>query len=328
MTPGVPVATSSGMPSVNQLEYVLAVHQHGHFGRAAEALGVSQPTLSSQIQRVENELGIALFDRQSKPIVLTEPGRALIEYAREVVSAHEKLLAAAEGTLSEPSGPFSLGIIPTLAPYVLPWFLRDFASRYPRVELSVVERPTDDILDELAASRMDAGILATPLGEPTLDERVLFYDPFYLYAHEDEPILEYDAVKIADVDSERLWLLEDGHCFRAQVINLCGLDDRTFLESVHFAGGSFETLRHLIDASGGYTLIPETYARTLGRAARQHLIRPFDRRVPTREVSLVSHRRNWRVGVLEALRESILRSMPRAFRSEPSEGEILPIRVR
>ncbi|MEM7134988.1 MAG: hydrogen peroxide-inducible genes activator [Myxococcota bacterium] len=315
------------MPSVNQLEYVLAVHRHGHFGRAAEALGVSQPTLSSQIQKVESELGVTLFDRQSKPIVLTEPGRALIESARDVVSAHEKLMATAGGTLAEPSGPFSLGIIPTLAPYVLPWFLREFATRYPAVELSVLERPTDGILGELSAGRMDAGIVATPLGEPTLDERVLFYDPFYLYAHEDEPVLDRDTVEVTDIDSAKLWLLEDGHCFRAQVINLCGLDDRSFLDTVHFAGGSFETLRHLIDASGGYTLIPETYARTLGRHAKQRLIRPFDRRVPTREVSLVCHRKNWKVGILEALCESVTRTMPRAFNKELADGEILPVRV-
>ncbi|MEM9729267.1 MAG: LysR substrate-binding domain-containing protein [Myxococcota bacterium] len=315
------------MPTVQQLEYVLAVHEHGHFGRAAEALGVSQPTLSSQIQKVESELGVSLFDRQSKPIVLTEPGKSLIELARDVVSAHEKLMAAAGGTLSEPSGPFTLGIIPTLAPYVLPWFLQDFATRYPEVELSILERPTDSILEELAGGRMDAGILATPLGEPSLEERVLFYDPFYLYAHKDDPILGEDAVEVANIDSAKLWLLEDGHCFRAQVINLCGLDERSLLDSVRFAGGSFETLRHLIDASAGYTLIPETYARTLGRAARQHLIRPFDERVPTREVSLVHHRKNWKVGVLDALREAVQRNMPRAFQTEPSEGEILPIRV-
>ena len=316
------------VPTVHQLEYVLAVHQHGHFGRAAEALGVSQPTLSSQIQKVESELGVTLFDRQSKPIELTEPGRALIELARGVVSAHEKLMAAAEGTLTEPSGAFSLGIIPTIAPYVLPWFLRDFAARYPRAELSIFERPTVDILDELAANRMDAGILATPLDEPALDERVLFYDPFYLYAHQDEAILEKEAVEVADIDSRRLWLLEDGHCFRAQVINLCGLHERSLLDSVRFEGGSFDTLRHVIDASGGYTLVPETYARTLGRTARRHLIRPFNERVPTREVSLVHHRKNWKVGVLEALTESVQRNMPRAFETEPSEGEILPIRVK
>lgn len=316
------------MPTITQLEYVLAVHKHGHFGRAASDLGVSQPTLSSQVQKVEMELGVTLFDRQAKPIVLTDHGKNLIELIRAVVSAHEALLSAAGGKLTEPAGAFSLGIIPTLAPYVLPWFLGDFASEYPNVELSIVERPTDDILDELAANRMDAAILATPLGEASLEERVLFYDPFYLYAHRDEPLLDKDAVEISDIDSGRLWLLEDGHCFRAQVINLCGIHERSHLDSVRFAGGSFETLRHLIDASGGYTLIPETYARTLGRSARQQLIRPFSDRVPTREVSLVHHRRSWKVRLLDALADLVARNKPHCFRDEPADGEILPIRVQ
>jgi LysR family hydrogen peroxide-inducible transcriptional activator len=315
------------MPTVTQLEYVLALHKHGHFGRAAEDLGVAQPTLSSQVQKVEAELGVTLFDRQSKPIVVTDDGKALVELAREVVAAHEKLVTAAQGTVNEVSGPFSLGIIPTLAPYVLPWFVKDVAEQYPGVELTIVERPTDDILDELAANRLDAGILATPLGEPSLEERVLFYDPFYLYAHRDDPLLSKDAVDVADIDSSKLWLLEDGHCFRAQVINLCGIRERSVLDSVRFSAGSFETLRYLIDAAGGYTLIPETYARTLGRSARQQLVRPFDSQVPTREVSLVYHKKNWKTGVLDALAAAITAGMPRYFQAEPADGEVLPIRV-
>lgn len=316
------------MPTITQLEYVLAVYKHGHFGRAAADLGVSQPTLSNQVQKAEAELGVTLFDRQAKPIALTDHGKALIELVRGVVSAHDVLMTTAGGRVSELSGAFSLGIIPTLAPYVLPWLLGDFAKEYPSVELSVFERPTDDILDELAANRMDAAIVATPLDEPALEERVLFYDPFYLYAHRDEKLLREDAVDIADIDSSRLWLLEDGHCFRAQVINLCGIDERSLLDSVRFAGGSFETLRHIIDSAGGYTLIPETYARTLGRSVRQQLVRAFEDRVPTREVSLVYHRQNWRARLFDAVAELVTRNMPRCFRKEPADGEVLPIRVR
>ena len=210
------------MPKVHQLKYVLAVHQHGHFGRAAESLGVSQPTLSSQIQKVEHELGVTLFDRHAKPVALTAPGRELIDLARDVVSSHERLVATAEGTLSEPSGPFSLGIIPTLAPYVLPWFLRDFADRHPAVELSVFERPTDDMLDELSANRLDAGILATPLGELALEEHLLFYDPFYLYAHKQDPILEADAVNVAEKGEARAGLAV--RC--GQEFNVVGFQER------------------------------------------------------------------------------------------------------
>lgn len=315
------------MPTITQLTYVLAVHETGHFGRAAEKLGVSQPTLSSQIQKVEQELGVTLFDRQAKPIVLTERGEHLLEPMREVVVASERLAAAATGEIAEPAGSFTLGVIPTLAPYVLPWFLQELTDDYPAVELTVLERPTDTILAEIGANRMDGAILATPLGEPSIEERVLFYDPFYLYAHTDDPLLEQDSVDVADIDSEKLWLLEDGHCFRAQVINLCGLHERSLLGNVRFAGGSFETLRHLIDATGGYTLVPETFARTLPRSVRRRAIRPFAERVPTREVSLVTHRLSWKAEIRDALAEVIERRMPRSLRGELADEEVLPIRV-
>ena len=283
------------MPSITQLRYILAVHKTGHFGRAAAELGVAQPTLSSQVQRAESELGVTLFDRQSKPVVLTRHGEKLIELARTVVSAHEKLMAVASGKHARPSGPFALGIIPTLAPYLLPWFLRDLAERYPELELSIFEQPTEQLLLDISANRLDAALLATPLGEASIEERVLFYDPFYLYGHADEALLERDAVEVSDIDSRRLWLLSDGHCFRAQVIDLCGIQQRSVLGSVHFAGGSFETLRHLVDAAGGYTLIPETFARTLPKGVRRRQVRPFEARVPTREISLIHHRRAWKV---------------------------------
>ena len=315
------------MPTITQLEYVLAVHTTGHFGRAARELGISQPTLSSQVQKVEQELGLTLFDRQTKPIALTEQAAPLLEPMRAVVVAHERLLAAATGSSAELAGPFSVGVIPTLAPYVLPWFLREFAERYPEVELSVFERPTDEILSEIAASRMDAAILATPLDEPSIHEEVLFYDPFYLYAHGDEPLLAKEAIAVEDIDSRKLWLLEDGHCFRAQVINLCGLHQRELLGSVRFAGGSFETLRHLIDASEGYTLVPETFARTLSRRVRKRSIRPFDARIPTREVSIISHRLSWKGEVRHALAEVVTGRMPRCFQRELAEEEVMPVRV-
>lgn len=316
------------MPSITQLEYILALHKTGHFGRAAKLAHVSQPTLSAQIHKVEQELGITIFDRQAKPIEPTDVGRALIEHAQTVVAAHENLMRLAAGRFQELSGPFALGIIPTLAPYVLPWFLARFAARHPAVELSVHERPTDELLAEIDHQRIDAAILATPLHEPSIQERVLFYDPFYLYAHPDEPVLAEPEVDVDALDQRKLWLLQDGHCFRAQVINLCGIErERAHLGSVTFAGGSFETLRHLIDASEGYTLIPETYARTLPKATRQRCVRPFEGETPTREISLVHHRRSWKGDVIDALAEAIRDTTPRALRQATADGEILPIRA-
>lgn len=317
----------ASMPSIPQLEYILAVHRTRHFGRAATDVGVSQPTLSMQIQKAELELGVTIFDRQSKPIETTERGRVIVERAQDVVGAHENLLRLTTGNYTEPAGAFSLGIIPTLAPYVLPWFLPHFAEHYSAVELSVVERPTDELISEVLSGRLDTALLVTPVGERSISERVLFYDPFYVYCHRDDPLLDADLVEVADLDPRKLWLLDDAHCFRAQVTNFCGLRERRHLGSIRFAGGSFETIRHLIDASEGYTLIPETYARTLPRAIRQRCVRPFENRTPTREVSLVHHRKLWKQDVLDGLEESITQTLPRALRLVSSDGEILSIRA-
>jgi len=312
------------MPTLSQLTYIVAVHRTGHFGRAAEACHVSQPTLSAQIAKAEEELGVILFDRRTKPIAATEPGRPLIELAGEVLAAHERLLAAS-AEVGQLSGRFTLGIIPTLAAYVLPWFLAEFAERHPDVELTVRERPTEVIVRELGSQQMDAAILATPLEEPSVIEIPLFLDPFYVYADVGSPILDDDDVRVAHLEEGSLWLLEDGHCFRHQVVHLCGLHERTILGSVHMEGGSFESLRGLVDAAGGHTLVPETYARTLPRAVRRKQVRSFAGVTPTREVSLVHHRSQWKTDVLRALTACVVDTLPRSLRRSPSDAEVLPI---
>lgn len=313
------------MPTITQLEYLLAVHQHGHFGRAAEALGVSQPTLSAQIQRAEDELGVVVFDRQTRPIEATERGRLIIERGRDVVAAHRRLIALAAGDFARPAGPFALGVIPTLAPYTLPWFLQRFAADHPEVELSLFERPTAELISAIRHNQLDAAILSTPLDEPSIEERALFYDPFYLYANAGEPLLDDLEVDVESLDPQKLWLLEDGHCFRAQMLSFCGVAERVHLGSVRFAAGSFETIRHLIDASEGYTLIPETYARTLSPATRRRSVRAFEARTPTREVSLVHHRHSAKLDITAALEAAIHAHIPRALARVDADGEILPI---
>ena len=313
-------------PTLTQLEYILAVYEAGHFGRAATRVGVSQPTLSTQIQKAELELGMTIFDRQTKPIEATPPGRALIEHAQTVVSAHQNLVRHAAGKFEHPAGKFALGIIPTLAPYVLPWFLARFAADYPAVELAIYEQPTEELVAEISHNRIDAAILATPLHEASLLERVLFYDPFYVYGHPDEALLASAEVELEGLDPRKLWLLGDGHCVRTQVTSFCELNEREHLGSVSFAGGSFETLRHLIDASEGYTLIPETYARTLSKALRRRCVRAFSGRTPTREVSLIHHRRAWKTDILDALEIVIRATTPRAIARVEAGDEVLPVR--
>lgn len=314
------------MPSITQLQYIVAVHRTGSFGKAAAECGVSQPTLSAQVAKAEEELGVVLFDRRSRPVQPTEPGISLVSLAVEVLTAHERLLAAAEGG-ERLSGSFTLGIIPTLAPYVLPWFLGPFAERHPRIELTVLERTTATIVEQVKALRMDAGLLATPLDEPAFESRVIFYDPFYVYAHADAPLLAQDEVVAADLENEPLWLLEDGHCFRHQVVHLCGVRTHGAMRNVRFDAASFETLRALIDEAGGCTLVPETFARTLPAPIRRARIRPFRDPVPTREVSLIASRAHWKTEILEALTASLRALAPRSLPRTLERGEVLPVEV-
>jgi LysR family hydrogen peroxide-inducible transcriptional activator len=312
------------VPSLTQLSYVVAVYRTGHFGRAAASCHVSQATLSTQIAKVESELGVILFDRRTSPVVATEPGERVIRLAQEVVAAHARLVGAVGG-LHPLSGPVTLGVIPTLASTVLPWFLPAFARAFPEVELTILERTTGEIVTELQAMRMDAGLMVTPLAEPGLERRVVFYDPFYGYAHASSSLLEAEEIATADLARDDLWLLEDGHCFRNQVVHLCGIQRRAILGSVRFEAGSFETLRALIDRVGGCTLIPESYARTLPNEVRLRQVRPFCAPVPTREVSVVGQRRHWKAELLECLAACLREHAPRYLPREPESAEIVPV---
>lgn len=312
------------MPSISQLEYAVAVYRIGHFGRAAASCCVSQATLSAQIAKLESELGVILFDRRAKPIAATEPGERILRHAQDVVAAHARLVAASAG-LHPLSGRVTVGIIPTLASTVVPWFLPAFAASYPEAELVVVERTTAEIVAELQAMRLDAGVLVTPLAEAGLEKRAVFYDPFYGYAHPASSLLESDEIDLAEIARDDLWLLDDGHCFRNQVVQLCGAHTRRLLQGVRFEAGNFETLRGLVDRVGGCTLIPESFASTLPNEVRRRQVRPFRGRVPTREVSVVSQTHHWKGELLDALAACLRRHAPRYLPREPESAEVVPV---
>lgn len=314
------------MPTLAQLEYILAVRAEGNFGRAAERCGVSQPTLSAQVKKAEEALGAVLFDRRSQPIQPTEAGRALLPRIEEVQRSYQELLGVARGRSSELRGRISLGILPTLAPYVLPWFLEGFARSCPEVQIGLFEQPTETILEGIRRQQLDAGLLATPLDEAGIEERVLFYDPFYVYLHPGDALLERGELSGPELDRAHLWLLDDDHCVRNQVVKYCDAVGDTPLGSVRFAAGSLETLRGLIDAIGGYTLIPETYARTLPRGVQQRQVRPLGDPIPTREVSLILPHRSPRAAILDALEAAIRTSIPRPLRRTAPSPAVLPVR--
>lgn len=303
------------MSSLTQLEYVLAVDRYRHFGKAAAACRVTQPTLSQQLKLLEDELGAPIFDRSKKPILPTEAGQAIIEQARVVLSEMRKLKEAARGAEKEPHGELRVAVIPTLSPYIVPRFLERFSEKYPKVRLQLQELQTNRIVEALDRDEIDAGLLVTPLGNPSIEEEILFYEPFFVYAHEEHPLAKRKSIHEDDLDARDVWLLQEGHCFRNQIMRVCSLPKRApKLKGIQFESGSLETLKRLVDEIGGYTLLPELATEKIAIDPHARLV-PFSKPYPTREVSLIFRRTQWKRKLLDALAGEIRASVPERLKT-------------
>ncbi len=315
------------MPSLTQLEYIVAVDKHKHFGKAAEDCHVTQPTLSMQIQKVEEEIGYPLFDRLKKPIAATAKGQRFITQAKVLLFEHHKLMDLSRQQSTELSGDLRLGVIPTIAPYLLPLFIESVSKKFPKLQLIIDELKTETIIQMLKEDRLDAGILATPLHETTIKERPIYYEPFYLYVSKSHPLNARKRIKEDDLQGHDMWLLTDGHCFRQQIVRYCSLNNNEgVFPNVQFEGGNIDTLRNIIRKSQGYTLVPALFVEGLGEAEKREFIRPFENPVPTRQVSLVYRRDQWKSDILDALMEGIQKKLPPELREhDPKRQEILAI---
>jgi LysR family hydrogen peroxide-inducible transcriptional activator len=310
------------------LEYIVAVADLKHFSKAAEACHISQPTLSQQIAKVEDDLNIVIFDRVKKPIVLTEEGEAILQQARVVLREHKRLKELALQKSDEISGEFRLGVIPTVANTLVPHFLERFAQQYPKVTLLIDELKTSSILQELNEDRLDAGLMATPLSVAGLLEEPLYYETFNVYACSGHPLLEERTCRISDLDGSDMWLLQDGHCFKDQVVRLCRLDSKPSksMPNVQFQGGNLDTLLRLVRQGTGYTLLPAFMIDQMSAAEIKSHVRSFQRPFPAREISLVSRRAHWRRKTVLALKDSILEHLPRSLYKKPcSELKVLDV---
>lgn len=288
----------------------MALDDHRHFVHAAEACFVTQPTLTLQIQKLEEELGIQLFDRQRKPLQPTPTGAAVIEKARILLRESRQLTALAKNALGSLEGEFRVGIIPTLSPYLLPLFLPSFTRQYPRTRLHLQEMQTADIVSALRRDTLDAGILSTPLGEPDIRETPLFNEPFQVLLPPQHPLLKHKTVNPTALSPEDALLLSDGHCFREQALRLCKHKQGDRERHFHFESGSLEALRQLVYQGMGYTLLPELAAdpQRDGKGLRR-----FASPQPVREISLVSQVSFARMAFLSALRQSIQANLPDHF---------------
>ncbi|MFN7013951.1 MAG: LysR substrate-binding domain-containing protein [Bacteroidia bacterium] len=295
--------------NLQQLEYIIAVDTYRHFATAAEKSFVTQPTLSMMIQKLEDELNVKIFDRSKQPVVPTLIGEKIIHQARIVLHEAKKIKEIATNNENEISGEFKLAIIPTLAPYLLPLFIRQFIRKYPLVKLIVTEMVTEQIIENLKKGNMDAGLLVTPLNESSIYELALFYEPFWAYVSEKEKLYHKKYILPADINPDNLWLLEEGHCFRSQILNLCELKKKS--ESTHFeyAAGSIETLIKLVNQENGITIIPELATLDMTAKQKKHL-RAFKPPVPVREVSLVMHRFFHKENIVKAMSKEIKACVP------------------
>ena len=290
--------------TITQLRYALAVAEHKNFTKAAQHVFVTQPTLSMQIHKLEEELGVEIFNRNKKPIALTQVGQKIIEQARNIVNESYRIQDIVEQQKGYIGGEFKLAIIPTVMPTLLPMFLKNFINRYAEVNLKIIELNTADLLKKLKSGQIDAAIAATPLETENIIERPLYYEPFVGYIPSDHKLSSKSYLSPEDLDVDDILLLEDGHCFKDNILNICKnrntkLDTPYLIES-----GSFETMIKLSEEGLGMTLLPYLNTLELSEKQQQNL-KYFNNPKPAREISLIYHKSELKLQIITALYETI-----------------------
>ncbi len=303
-----------------QFEYIVAVDNYRHFGRAAAACFVTQPTLSMQIHKLEDQLGVVIFDRSKQPVVPTDIGKRIIGQARTVINESKKVKELVDDEKGEVSGELTIGIIPTLSPYLLPLFINSFIEKYPHVNVKVEELITEQVVHKLKNEMLDIGIIVTPYDDPGLITKPLFYEEFFGYVSSRSELYNKRELTSDGIPSEEVWLLNEGHCFRDQVLNVC----QSYKErdsQFKYESGSLEALKRIVDKHGGMTLLPELATLDFEKETKLKL-RPFTNPKPVREVSLVMHRSYLKRKLVEALHKEILDAIP-GYINIQKHGEVI-----
>ena len=290
--------------TITQLKYVLSVAEYKNFTIAAEHSFVTQPTLSMQIQKLEEELNVQIFNRSKKPIELTEVGKKIVEQAKVIVDESNRIIDIVHQQKGFIGGEFRLGIIPTVMPTLLPMFLNNFNKKYPKVKLIIEELTTEEIIKKLTDGHLDAAIAATPLENESIKERPLFYEPFVGLIPENHRLYNHKNINADELEMEDILLLEDGHCFKDSVINLCRNHRLDNKKKFQLESGSFDTLIKLAKEGLGMTLLPYLHTLDLSENDQKYL-REFKSPPPAREVSLIYHKSQLKMQLIEALKNTI-----------------------
>lgn len=292
--------------TLQQLEYILALDKTRHFVRAAEMCGVTQPTLSAMIQKLEDELDCKIFDRSTHPLVPTEVGEQILQQAQVVMYNVGQLKEHVQQQKGSMSGQINLAMIPTVAPYLLPKFIAAFRKDYPTVNLKVSEMRTETIIQKMYNAEIDMAILSTPLDDMKILEVPLYYEKFIAYISPNEDIYQASELSTNDMPLDNLWVLEEGHCLRNQVFNFC---TKQVHQSSTYEAGSIDTLVKIVDINGGYTVIPELHVELLNENQKENL-RDIVRPEATREISLIIRNDYVREGLMNAVADTIKKIIP------------------
>lgn len=307
--------------TITQLEYVLSLNTFRNFAKAAKNCYVTQPTLSMQVKKLEEELGVILFDRSKKPVLPTDIGQKIIDQAKIAISEVEKINELVRNQKDELSGVLRIGIIPTLSQYLLPLFLSRFMIKYPSVKLVLEEALSEEIAFKLNNDLLDVGIIVTPpFPGNNLVEAPMFYESFVGYINRNHPLYSKSVIEVEDLKISDMWLLKEGHCFRNQMINICGENSKREAR-LKFESGSLSTLMTMVEQQSGYTLLPELATINLSRQQAER-IRPFNIPTPKREISMVAHRSYIKQKLIGLLRNEIIENLPEQLKNQSAEKVI------
>jgi len=295
--------------TLQQMEYIVAVFKLRHFAKAAEYCHVTQPTLSSMVQKLEDELGVKIFDRTSQPIQPTPTGRLVIEQAWRVLVRSRKIKDIVEEEKESIKGTFRIGILPTIAPYLLPRFFLKLTSDYPEMDLRVSEMKTDDIKRALNRGELDMAILVSLDNMEKFIQTPLFYEQFMAYVSEGDRLFEKKAISPLDLTGECLWMLDEGHCFRDQLVRFCNLKAARASQT-SYSLGSMETFMRMVEGGKGVTFIPELAVEQLS-AEQRRLVRPFMKPIPTRQIVMLTTPTFVRQTLLRLISRAIIDSVPK-----------------
>lgn len=309
--------------TITQLEYIIAVDNHRHFARAAASCFVTQPTLSMQIHKLEEELGVTIFDRSRKPLQPTDIGVQILQQARIVVNEEKRIEEIIQTHKGEIAGDFKLAVIPTVASSLLPRFLKCFLKDYPKVSLQIEELQTKVIIERLKNGTLDAGIMATPLSLDGIIEKNLYYEPFMAFIPKEHRLFKEKFIDNTDILASDILLLHEGHCFRNSVLNICkSLFDKNNPRNIQLESGSFETLIRLSKQGFGMTLIPYLTSIDMKNNELPESIKPLSRPQPLREISVVHHRTHLKISIIEALTKCIQDNIPDHMLSS-DQGQVI-----